>query len=361
LREGALDILRQFNPVGRAFSLFLLLPALALPLKAQSATNEEVDTALRHAVEAIKVQPHVDAEYDYLMTARVRLLFFWASKDDVGGGYIRRGTSPSDAQSQVLQLLMGSDPAKAPRTINRWGAGTEVAHRSALGEHAVESSTFFGFMKVSKGSSASEMQKEIAQEKQGGAYLFSAIVNESNTRSSVAKVVPFSSDQDYTIHQMDEAEKVAFQKLTDMSGRVRTVDKAEFDSCGKAGGFLSSLSDLIDVALQGAKTPAAVCYTFNGELFTLSLTSASKVTRTAVQLTLKGEAKKYERAYDNLVLAHFTTFNHGTKKESDFDLLLGSEGNLRGVPVQIRYQPNWWFQVVLNLKTPPPPGAAKAP
>jgi len=23
---------------------------------------------------------------------------------------------------------------------------------------------------------------------------------------------------------------------------------------------------------------------------------------------------------------------------------------MKGVPVQIRYQPNWWFQVVLNLQ-----------
>jgi hypothetical protein len=334
--------------------MFLLLPIWATPVAAQSTTNGEIDAAMRHAVDAISVQPRVDAEYDYVMTARVRLLLFWVNKDDVGGGYIRRGASPNDAQSQVIQLLMGSDPAKTPRAINRWGAGTEVAHRSAIGNHAVESSTFFGFMKVSKGSSASDMQKELAHEKQGGAYLFSAIVNESNSQSSVAKVVPFTSDRDYTIHQMDDAEKVAFQKLADESGRVRTLDIAELKSCGEAGGFLSSVSDLVDVALQGAKTPVAVCYTYNGERFTLTLANVSKVAHTSVQVALKGDAKKYERSYENLVLAHFTALNHGTKKQSDFDLLLGTEGSLRGVPVQITYQPNWWFQVVLNLKTPAP-------
>jgi hypothetical protein len=29
--------------------------------------------------------------------------------------------------------------------------------------------------------------------------------------------------------------------------------------------------------------------------------------------------------------------------------LLGTDGELKGVPVQIRYQPNGWFQVALNL------------
>lgn len=32
-------------------------------------------------------------ECDYIMTARVHLIFFWTGKDDVGGGYIRRGIS----------------------------------------------------------------------------------------------------------------------------------------------------------------------------------------------------------------------------------------------------------------------------
>ena len=36
-------------------------------------------------------------------------------------------------------------------------------------------------------------------------------------------------------------------------------------------------------------------------------------------------------------------------KRSTFTLVLGTSGNLRGIPVQIRFQPNWWFQVVLNL------------
>jgi len=35
--------------------------------------------------------------------------------------------------------------------------------------------------------------------------------------------------------------------------------------------------------------------------------------------------------------------------KTTFDIVLGTEGNLRGAPIQISYQPNWWFQVVLNL------------
>ena len=38
-----------------------------------------------------------------------------------------------------------------------------------------------------------------------------------------------------------------------------------------------------------------------------------------------------------------------TGRKVYFTILAGTEGSLRGIPVQIRYQPNWWFQVVLNL------------
>ncbi len=54
------------------------------------------------------------------------------------------------SEQQMIQILFGSDPAKAPLAINRWGGGTEVLRGQDSGEPA--SSAFFGFMKSSKGS-----------------------------------------------------------------------------------------------------------------------------------------------------------------------------------------------------------------
>jgi hypothetical protein len=45
----------------------------------------------------------------------------------------------------------------------------------------------------------------------------------------------------------------------------------------------------------------------------------------------------------------FVSTHKLTGKKVYFSIVTGRQGNLRGVPVQIRYQPNWWFQVVLNL------------
>ena len=62
---------------------------------------------------------------------------------------------------------------------------------------------------------------------------------------------------------------------------------------------------------------------------------------------------RLEKTYRDLVNARFSVLNQTTREVTYFELLLGTSGNLRGVPVQIIHQPNWWFQVVLNLDPKP--------
>jgi hypothetical protein len=68
------------------------------------------------------------------------------------------GRMPKDQDTEIIQLVMGSDPAKAPRGINRWGAALETFH-SQTG-----TGYFFGLMKASKGKSVSEMEGELERE-----------------------------------------------------------------------------------------------------------------------------------------------------------------------------------------------------
>ena len=91
-----------------------------------SAPDATDGAAINEAVSWIRATPRIRAEYDYIMTCRLRLLFFWVGRDDLGGGYIKAGQAVDDPSLRMIQLLFGSDPAKAPRAINRWGAGTEV-------------------------------------------------------------------------------------------------------------------------------------------------------------------------------------------------------------------------------------------
>jgi hypothetical protein len=341
--------------LGAGVFTMCLFASTAFPQASSPPAQEaspDVPAMLRRGIEEIRVAPREPAQYDYIMTARVRLLLFWAGKDDVGGGYIRRGIFPGDPSAEFFQILMGSDPAKAPRAINRWGAAAERMQHAGRPGGPPESSTFFGFMKVNKGNSPAEMRKELDGEKEGGTYLFSAILNEADRYGSVAKTVPFASDTDFNIHELDQAEPVVFDRLEGPEGKIRTLDPGQFRACGRPEGFLSSVAELDEDALEGRRTPEAVCYVYNGQTFRLTLTHVSTVVNEIVRLALNGTSQPYVRDYQDLLLARFDNFNETTSQGSTFELLLGTKGDLRAVPVRISYQPNWWFQVVLNLKTP---------
>lgn len=339
----------------------LLSILAASPVTAQAPVPQDIQAALQHTAELMRVPLHVETQFDYIMTARVRLLLFWVGKDDVGGGYIRRGTLTGDPDAAVIELLMGSDPAKAPRNINRWGAASEIVRKRPGASQAVESSTFFGFMKASSGASAAEMEKEFAREKRGGSFLFSAIINQAERNFDFAKAVPFSSETDFTIHQFDLAKSMVFDRLLGSQGRVEEIAPSEVQACGRHEGFLESVAELIEPAIDGRVPPPPICYFYNGARHQLSLAQVTRVPTETVKLTLRDAPHEYFRTYQDLVLARFENFNQTTEKKTEFELLLGTAGNLRGVPVQIHYQPNWWFQVILNLVTPEQPKDARKP
>jgi hypothetical protein len=194
----------------RLLSCSAVLGLLFLP-GGRCAEPRSPDTrVIQAALESVRIVPDGAVEYDYVMTARVRLLLFWVGKDDVGGGYIRRGRSTDDPRKEFFQVLFGSDPSKAPRAINRWGAGTEVSvHQSAEspvnGTDDIVSSAFFGFMKSSKGKSASEMQDELRKEKDDGAHSFTGILSTVEKDHATSLVVPLQSNVDFSFGQYEIA------------------------------------------------------------------------------------------------------------------------------------------------------------
>jgi hypothetical protein len=206
-------------------------------------------------------------------------------------------------------------------------------------------------MKVYKGNSPAEMKKELDGEKGSGNNLFSAILNQADRSGTVAKTVPFASATDFNIHQLEQAEAVVFDRLQDFDGKIRVSDAPQFRACGRAEGFLSSVAELIDDAPEGRMPPEALCYIYNGQLFQLTLAHVSPVERKTVRLSLVGTFQPYVRDYRDLLLGRFENFNETIRQGSSFELLLGTSDTLGG-PVQISYQPNSWFEVVLNLKTP---------
>lgn len=182
------------------------------------------------------------------MTARVHLLFFWAGKDDVGSGYIRRGSSRSESHEEFFQVLFFSDPEKAPRAINRWGAGTEIAwHKDPVAtpprEDDLTSSAFFGFMKSSRGKSVAEMQAELKNEQERALHSFTGILSRGEPARALSVVVPLQSGTDFTLHQYELAAPLMFDHIQSSNLPVRSLTGA--GHCSRAGSFIATVAELL--------------------------------------------------------------------------------------------------------------------
>jgi hypothetical protein len=105
---------------------------------------------------------------------------------------------------------------------------------------------------------------------------------------------------------------------------------------------------LVDDAVAGRPVPASLCYVYNARHYTATLLGVQPVPQRTVHVARRGGAS-FDSTYRKLQEAHFEVVGKETESKSSFDILIGTEGNLRGAPVQITYEPNWWFQVILNL------------
>jgi hypothetical protein len=318
-------------------------------------------SAIQEAARWIRHENRIETEYRYVMTCKVRFVFFWGGRDDVGGGYVHIGKAAGDERQQMVQILFGSDPTKAPLSINRWGAGTEVLRSQDSGQPT--SSAFFGFMKSSKGQSVLAMRSELSNEKSNGTHLFEGVISRVDQDRALTTSVPYKSNQDFDFTQYGEAEKAALHELeNDPARHVGHVDGAAGQPCPRVGEFLTTVLQLMNDATAGHSTPESLCYIYNARHYTATLTGVQPVAAKNVHVQFHANAGTLDRAYRHLQNAHFEVMCRETGTKATFDILLGTEGNLRGTPVQINYQPNWWFQVVLNLipnvGTPNAPGKA---
>src|SRR4051812_44085526 len=97
----------------RASILLVPLLASAFGVAAPRSATREI---IPNQVPGINLP--ITKEHPYKMAGRVRALFLWIGRDDVGSGVIGwRGAGDDHA----YELLIGSDPAKAPAKLNKWG------------------------------------------------------------------------------------------------------------------------------------------------------------------------------------------------------------------------------------------------
>jgi hypothetical protein len=262
-------------------------------------------------------------EHRYRLSAAIRPFLFWVGAKNVGGARI---VWRHDGEGRKgYELLLGSDPARAPRRINRWGWVREDADGSRA--------TMTGLMNRSEDDSLDQAKAGLQSK---GSFLFKlnrAGVDDGNAR---AEAMTIYAPQDYTFRELDEL--LRFADATKPASRLRTGRLPP----GTRPGLLFALADLVRAGVDAGRSPTsagplprAVQYTFNAGVYDLVVSSWERVQR----------AQYGARNYEKLVRLEFESRNREKGTTERFVLACGTEGPLAGVPVFVRYQPKWWFKV----------------
>ena len=265
----------------------------------------------------------VAAEHRYRLSAAIRPLLFWVGAKNVGGARIVWRQDGDERRG--YELLLGSDPARAPRQINRWGWVREDADATGA--------TMTGLMNRSEDDSLDQAKAGLQGK---GSYLFKlnrARVEGGRARAEATTVY---APQDYTFRQLGEL--LRFTDEAKPAPRVRTGGLPP----GTRPGLLFALADLVGAGVAAGRAPGSagplprrVQFTFNAGVYDLVVTSWEHVAR----------AQYGSRTYDKLVRLEFESRNLEKGTTERFVLACSTEGPLAGVPVFVRYQPKWWFKV----------------
>jgi hypothetical protein len=276
----------------------------------------------------------------YKMAGRIRPLLFWIGRDDVGlGEIVWRGADGAVA----YELLIGTDAAKAPRGINRWGYILEDSRPTGT--------RVLGLMTTSEEATLSDVRKQVDEGQRRGR--FKAIDARIASGASRSATETIETERDLTVHdkavlvlQVEERLRRAVPRDTEVPSGVRP-------------GFLTAVAELMtDTIAARREGPVALrrlkghktSYVWGRNLFDLTLKGVEPMPPPA--------AVSAPNAWP--VHADFEIRSRTTGARYTFELEYGTDGELAGVPTLIRHQPRWWLQAVLTLddKATPATGVA---
>ena len=112
----------------------LVIPLVASPPPAAP----QGPSAYEHSLPTPNELPVV-AEHHYRLSGSARPFLFWITRDNVGSGRMTWRRSANG--TLAFELLMGSDPERAPFKANRWGYIREVVQGDSAELVAVKSDT----------------------------------------------------------------------------------------------------------------------------------------------------------------------------------------------------------------------------
>jgi len=260
-------------------------------------------------------------QHTYRMAGKIRVLLLWVGRDDVGSGVIKWRDSGVE---KAIEILIGSDPKRAPSQLNKWGYLVEAMRG---GESSV-----VGLISQENDDRLSDVKADLKTRKEQRA--FDTIRGFAATAEGTARVGTLYAPNHLTYH---DADTVLNSVLADSSLPVKRVARRG----NVRPGFLTSLTELITSSLDKNKDTKRLQYIHGDRLFALRLLDATRLAR----------FDRDGRTWQNVVRARFETGEAGNRSGTRFELVYGASGALTGVPILISYQPKWWLQVDLVLNS----------
>jgi hypothetical protein len=254
--------------------------------------------------------------HHYSIAARVRpLLVFWIGRSGVGDAIVTRRLSPGEA---TYALLIGSDPDRAPRHINRWGYLKEEIRGAEA--------RLVGLMTESDEESIEAAEANLKTQAHGD-HPFKIIRATVNGEEAQSVVTSMGAPRDYSYRQLQTVLDLARRESPE--GKARTIRLPP----GTRPGFLAALAD----AMRTPQGPIA--YVYYGRIYELRQTGARVVP------DLRIASASYGRA----IAADFTITSTYDGEESRFSMTYGTEGRFAQVPLTVSYRPRWWMEVNLTV------------
>jgi hypothetical protein len=269
--------------------------------------------------------------HHYSISARVRpLMVFWISRSGVGDAVFTKRKGPGEAG---YSLLIGSDPDRAPRRINRWGYLDEEIRGGEA--------TLIGLMTESDEDSVKQVEANIGRPV-GGDRAFKIIratIDGDQARSTVTSV---SAPAEYSFRQVHTVLELARRVSSkELEGKVRVTHLPS----GTRPGFLAAVAELIhrhvdEWRVSGQVRPGGpINYVYHGRIYELRATDTRPLARVQV-----GGAP-----YAHVIRSDFEARSTYDGEVDQFSITYGTEGPLAEIPLAASYQPRWWLQVELAL------------
>ena len=182
----------------------------------------------------------VTAEHRYRLSAAIRPFLFWVGAKNVGGARIV--WRHDGAGRKGYELLLGSDPARAPRRINRWGWVREDADASGA--------TMIGVMNRSEDDSPGPGQ--------GRASAAARAATSSSSTARASRTAPPGPRRRRSTRRRT-TRSASSASCCDSRTRRSRRRASERAGCprGRTPGLLFALADLVRAGVEAARAPGS--------------------------------------------------------------------------------------------------------